>query len=179
MENEEPPKIIDDAETTNKKMFAMLIAKKQDPFFAAIEVLGSRTKASDIYLKWMEDPLVIECKKEFIRIEEGIQEEAGVASSGDKEFDDFNAELLAIFRSHGNLMDDRLKAGKMYAEINGYIKKAEPITNVQINHHQSPVMIVHRNGDTDEDYENKLATHSKKLMDGSLDDIEVEIEDVG
>ena len=92
------------------------------------------------------------------------------------QFDDFNMELLALFRSRHIDVDSRLKAGKMFAEINGYIKKAETITNVQVNNTQSPVMIVHRN-DNPVDWSKRLAGNQKKLMDMSAE--QVDIEDVG
>ena len=158
---------------SQKKLFAMLIAKGNDPFESAIDVLdGDRDTAIDVFLEWQKDPAVIKDIEGHTKVNVKQSESA----TGDLQFDEFNKELLSMFRSRHIDVDSRLKAGKMFAEINGYIKKAEAITNVQVNNTQSPVMIVHRN-DNPADWSNRLSNNQKQLMDASAE--VVEIEDVG
>ncbi len=160
---------------SKQRLFAMLVAKGSDSFEAALEVHEDRMDAVDVYMDWQKDPDIKAYISELKKEESCLRGES--ESSGDSEFDAFRKECLEMFRSRQLDPDSRLRAGKMYAEVSGYIKKADTVTNVQVNNNKNPVMVLYRSED-DKQWANKLADNQKRLMENN-EPVEVEIEDVG
>lgn len=139
---------------------AELLKHPGEPFKAGLAVFGIDTpKALWAASKWIHDDFVI---AESARIKtEGFEQH-------DKEElrDELINEMMKIVRNEKLFVDDRVKAGKLAAEIKGLIEK--PQTNINNNNvvTSNRVMIVKDHGDNDS-WEKRLLEQQRALKHGA------------
>lgn len=149
-------------EAEEKKQFAeLLLRSPDDPFKAALTLFPENTaRALRVATEWPNDPEVRTFKKEINN------------KSDQMEFLPGKAEFCRlIWERMQNAYDaeDFAKIAKLYAETRGFIEKAVPVTNVNVQ--QNRVMIVKDHGD-DNAWESKLKEQQRALVNGEFAVIE-------
>lgn len=115
-----------------KQAFGIELAKNhKNAFIAACEVFGKETqKALFASVNWINDPVVIEAKQNYI----------GVVASSQKILDKTELSLRLLLFSEEKIVyngnevyaaeaKDRLSALKLYAEVQGFINNKAEINN--------------------------------------------------
>lgn len=146
-------------ETALKDKFAeLLLRTPNDAFNVAVQVFGSDTmRALQISQEWPLDFYVMQKQADLL------------AEQGDDAFLPSKAELARRIYTVGDTSTDakdKLAAYKLYAEVRGFIQKAENVNNIQVNNNRVMVM---KDFGTDEQWEVKAAKQQSKLIAHSRD----------
>jgi hypothetical protein len=149
--------VVDELE--KKKRFAVEHLKTpQEAFRIASSLFGDDVgRALDVATRWPSDPDVLRFK------EEAVQE------VGDLHFLPTKADAARLAWDLANtnnlLVEDRLKALRLYSDIRGFIEKqGTTINNNVLN--SNKVMLVTDHGDTS-DWEAKLAQQQQTLIENA------------
>lgn len=144
-------------ETALKDTFAeLLLRTPSDAFRVACQIFGSDTmRALKASTEWPVDLYVLQKQADLL------------AEQGDDAFLPTKAELARRIYTVGETAGDakdKLAAYKLYAEVRGFIQKAENVNNIQVNNNR--VMIMKDFG-TDEQWETKAIKQQSKLIEHS------------
>ena len=140
-----------------KKQFALALLKTpDDPFEAGIAVFGNNTgEALRVSRRWLDDPDVLRFKEEALKL---VGEASFLPTKTQLAREAY--KLAIDIKLHA---DDRIKAMRLYADINGYIEKNGPVINNNILT-TNKVMLVRDTGTTEE-WENKMALQQSRLIE--------------
>ena len=146
-------------ETLLKDKFAeALLRSPNDAFGVACQIFGSDTmRALEVSTSWPLDFYVLQKQADLIE------------AQGDEAFLPTKAELARrIFTVGDTATDpkDKLSAYKLYAEVRGFIVKADNVTNLQVNNNR--VMVL-RDFGSDAEWETKASKQQSKLIEHSRD----------
>lgn len=142
-------------ETKLKAAFAALLLRTPaEPFVAGLALFPNETaRALWVATHWMNDDIV---KAEMKRLRN-----AGA------DLDDLpnEADLLRTVweMTQRGMLDDRVKAAKLYADIRGYISKGPAVA---VNVSNNRVMVIRDQG-TNEEWEAKVAKQQANLLDAA------------
>jgi len=172
--------------TEDQKLFAIkFIEDPQNPFDVAVEVLGNRKEALQVYHSWSQDPEIrrfsdhhIQTSSDNVLVSNDryMDSDKDIISS-DREKNMFVKEVRDIFFKRRLDPELKYKYAKLIGDWFGLVQN--PVgngANIQINNIAPPVMKVVDKG-TDDSWEQKLAERQKFLTDQSAMPIEVEIEE--
>lgn len=150
----------DQDEAALKTAFAAALLKTPtEPFTAALIVFGVDTgRALRAAHEWYKDPFVTaECER--------LKSEGFTKHNKEELRDELIDEMMKIVRNEKAFVDDRVKAGKLAAEIRGLIEK--PQTNINNNVvTANKVMVVKDHGNND-DWEKRLLEQQRGLKHGA------------
>lgn len=146
-------------ENALKDTYAELLLKTpQDTYGVAIKVVGNDiARALKISAEWPIDIYVLNKQAELL------------AAFGPEAFLPTKAEVARrIYTVGENATDpkDKLAAFKLYAEVRGFIQKADNVNNIQVNNNR--VMVL-RDFGNDDQWETKAVKQQNKLIEHSRD----------
>lgn len=150
---------MEDAELTAKRAFAALLYRQTTtkPFEAALAIFPDTGKALEISQTWPADDFV---RQEIIRLSNKEAEDKNRLPG----HEDLCRKVWSwIDGPTAGLMtfDEKIKAAKLYAELNGLVQKPEANTNVNNNTYH--VLEVHNFGEN-ADWERTLANQQQGLL---------------
>lgn len=150
-----------DLEPMYKQNFATFLSQGFSPFLAALKIWGQE-HAGFCYGKaeeWVKDPYVLEC---VAKLKEAKEAEKKPISK-----ETLCKEIETAAKSMSD--EDKLKAWRLLAEMNGYIEKAAPAT-INNNNQQviNPVLIMPAEL-PDEEWERRAQANSKRLRERTIE----------
>lgn len=153
------PEAVDPNEPELKARFAeALLRRPHDAFGAACAILGNDTmRALRVSQAWPLDLEVLAVQADLLE------------KFGPDEFLPTKQEVARRIYNVGETAadaKDKLAAYKLYAEVRGFIQKADNVNNVVVNNNR--VMVL-RDFGTDEQWETKAASQQAKLIEHSRD----------
>lgn len=154
-----PAVVVDDEAQLTARFAAALLRHPETPdgrFAAALSVTSDTGKALLMAHKLWDSPQVIEAQRQIKAAAEDDLDFIGTKA-------DFAREVLECARKSWD-GDVQHKMYKLYAEVRGFISKADTNVNVQVNNNK--VMIVKDLGSND-DWERRAAEQQRKLIDVS------------
>lgn len=142
--------------TQEKKAFAIaLLHDPDDAFRAAISVFPDNPgKALDIYGPWPHDDIVKAYQNDYLKVK------GSGATLPSK--DSYARKVWDMGMDIKNTIDERLKALRLYGDINGMIEKPGTIINPTVQINNNKVMIIESKGSRAE-WETALMEQQRKL----------------
>lgn len=146
-----------DTEDNEKRAFAREWLRLNDPFKAALAVVGANAgRALQISNEWVKDVTVLGYKAELID------------EHGERSFlptkEAFAMRVLDVAET-ARATEDKLKALRLFGEVMGYIEK--PTTTVNNNVVTANKVMIVREQVSDDAWEAKLAKQQRELVHAS------------
>lgn len=154
-------------EKRSKTAFAALLYKQPGvkPFEAALSLFPDTADALMVSQTWPRDPFVLEEIARFA----GEESDEVNRIPGKEEL---SRKIWGWLEAGGCMtMDEKIKAAKLYAELNSFIAKPEAPKPTEDQRPIFAVMQVTDHGE-DVDWERKLLNNQNKLQDDGLKEIE-------
>lgn len=154
------PATREDEQDLKERFAEALLRSPTDPFRAALAIFGNDTvsalKASN---SWPSDLVVLQRQADLLE------------EYGPDEYLPTKAHVARRIYEVGDAATDpkdRLAAFKLYADIRGFMPKAENVNNTNITLNQNRVMVV-RDFGSDDQWETAAQKHQTKLIEHSRD----------